>query len=97
MSSLLSKELNEFVSFRQPKNGLAIWLNASQAIDVNLLSTDAESEKVSFTSAASFSDVSNHAQGIRLGFASLNNDEIYLGIKRLKTAFSNQNTKLLSA
>ena len=97
MSSLLSKELNEFVSFQQPKNGLAIWLNASQAIDVNLLSTDAESEKVSFTSAASFSDVSNHAQGIRLGFASLNNDEIYLGIKRLKTAFSNQNTKLLSA
>jgi len=96
-SNLLSKELNDFVSFRQPQSGLAIWLNMNQAIDTNLLSADAESEKVSFISAASFSYNNNHAQGIRLGFANLNNEEIYLGIKRLKSAFSNQNSKLLSA
>ena len=97
MSGLLSKELNDFVSFRQPQNGLAIWLNISQAIDINLLSADAKTEKVSFISSASFSYSNNQDQGIRLGFANLNNDEIYLGIKRLKSAFSNQNSKLLTA
>ena len=96
-SSLLRKELNDFVSFQQPQNGLAIWLNVSQAIDINLLSIDAKSEKVSFASAVGFTHNNNPAQGIRLGFANLNNEEIYLGIKRLKSAFSNQNSKLLSA
>jgi len=97
MSCLLSRELNDFVSFLQPQNGLAIWLNISQAIDINLLSADAETEKVSFISSASFSYNNNQAKGIRLGFANLNNDEIYLGIKRLKSAFLNQNNKLLRA
>lgn len=83
MSSLLSKELQGFVVFQQLQNGLAIWLSISQAIDINLPLADAKSEKVSFTSAFSISHNNNQTQGIRLGLANLNNDEIYLGIKRL--------------
>ncbi|MDI1298079.1 PLP-dependent aminotransferase family protein [Methylotenera sp.] len=97
MASLLSKELNGFVDFQQPQNGLAIWLNINQVVDIHLLSADAALEKVSFTSTASLSHISGQSLGIRLGFANLNNDEIYLGIKRLKSAFSRQHTKLLSA
>lgn len=95
--SLIRKELSEFVSFTPPKCGLAIWLKVCSSIDMYRLLSDAEVEKVSMTSGTSYSASNNLTPAIRLGFANLNNDEIRLGIQRLKAAFLNQDTKLLSA
>lgn len=97
LSNLLSKELSEFVSFQRPESGLAIWIEISQSIDMNTLITDAKSEKISFSPATNFSSTINQISAIRLGFANLNNDEILLAFKRLKSALLNQHTKLLRA
>ncbi|MDP1659838.1 MAG: PLP-dependent aminotransferase family protein [Methylotenera sp.] len=97
ISSLIHNELSEFVSFRVADSGLAIWLEINKTIDMNILISDAESEKISITAGANFSSSNNQISAIRLGFANLNNDEIRSGIKRLKAVFLNQQTKLLRA
>lgn len=97
ISSLIHNELSEFVSFRVPDSGLAIWLEINQTIDMNILISDAESEKISISAGVNFSASNYQIPAIRLGFANLNNDEIRIGIKRLKAVFLNQQTKLLRA
>ncbi|MDZ4142274.1 MAG: PLP-dependent aminotransferase family protein [Methylotenera sp.] len=97
ISALLHQELSGFVHFKQPDNGLAIWLEIHSAIDMITLIKDAEFGKISFTAGSSFSTDHHQIQAIRLGYANLNHDEIYLGINRLKAAFLNQQRKLLRA
>ncbi|MDP1765295.1 MAG: PLP-dependent aminotransferase family protein [Methylotenera sp.] len=97
IATLLHKELSEFMSFRLPSSGLAIWLEIRPTIDMNTLISDAESKKISISAGANFSSSNNQISAIRLGFANLNNDEILSGINRLKAVFLNQQTKLLWA
>jgi len=97
ISSLINKELSEFVSFRLAESGLAIWLQISQATDITKLIRDATLEKISITPATHFSCSNHPIQAIRLGYADLNHDEIFSGIHRLKAVFLNQQAKLMHA
>ena len=97
MANLLQAELAEFVSFRLPEFGLAIWLELSPSINMLRLQADAELEKVSFTAANYYSTSEHQVSAIRLGYAHLNEEDISLGIKRLKVAFINQQGQLLRA
>lgn len=97
ITALIRRELSGFVRFLPPKCGLAIWLEICPAIDLNRLLNDAESEKLSITTGTYYSLSNSQIPAIRLGFANVNNEEIKLGIKRLKTLFLNQDSKLLRA
>ena len=97
VANLLQAELAEFVSFRLPECGLAIWLELSPSINMLRLQADAELEKVSFTAANYYSSSEHQVSAIRLGYAHLNEEDISLGIKRLKVAFINQQGQLLRA
>ena len=97
VANLLQAELAEFVSFRLPEFGLAIWLELSPSINMLRLQADAELEKVSFTAANYYSTSEHQVSAIRLGYAHLNEEDISLGIKRLKVAFINQQGQLLRA
>jgi GntR family transcriptional regulator/MocR family aminotransferase len=97
VANLLQAELAEFVSFRLPEFGLAIWLELSPSINMLRLQADAELEKVSFTAANYYSTSEHQVSAIRLGYAHLNEEDISLGIKRLKVAFIKQQGQLLRA
>ena len=90
IAQLINNELSEFVQFKMPDGGLALWLTVNPKINIAMLVKDAELEKVRIVVGASFSLHSEQVSAIRLGFASLNVDEISLGIKRLKRAFMRQ-------
>ncbi|MEQ1488485.1 MAG: PLP-dependent aminotransferase family protein [Methylotenera sp.] len=97
IADLINKELSEFVSFKLPHSGLALWLEVCPTIDMSKLLRDTKFAKVTVSTGATFSNIGEHISAIRLGFANLNNDEISIGIMRLRAAFLNQQAKRLSA
>ncbi len=84
---LLKSELNEFVSFNPPSGGLAIWLQLIDGVDINKIVKNALIEKVAILPAALFSEGNLNINAIRLGFGSLNVNELTTGIQRIKLAF----------
>jgi GntR family transcriptional regulator/MocR family aminotransferase len=94
IAKLIRSELKEFIDFKMPDGGLALWLEINAGIDMQLLVKDAEIEKVRVVSGSSFSNNNHPVSAIRLGFASLTNDEVTMGIKRLKKAFERQTINL---
>ncbi|HQC29969.1 MAG TPA: PLP-dependent aminotransferase family protein [Methylotenera sp.] len=85
---LLQDELCQFVNFDSPNGGLAIWLRLNEGIDVNKLVQKALLEKVRILPAPMFSEPPVNIHAIRLGFGSLNTDELTTGIQRLKRALN---------
>ncbi len=96
LAKLLRSELKEFLSFKMPDGGLALWLTINAGINMQLLVKDAEIEKVRIVVGADFSEINQDVSAIRMGFANLTNDEVTLGIKRLKKAFERQSGQLLN-
>jgi GntR family transcriptional regulator/MocR family aminotransferase len=84
---LLRNELGEFVNFDSPNGGLAIWLRLNDGIEINKLVQNALLEKVKILPASLFSETHLDINAIRLGFGSLNTNELTTGIQRLKRAF----------
>lgn len=97
LRDLLQRELGHFVVFNRATNGLAIWLELQPSINIHALINGAELEKVHFNAGAEYSHNLQPVSAIRLGFANLNEEEIQIGIHRLKKAMFNQQPKLLRA
>ncbi|MES2501485.1 MAG: PLP-dependent aminotransferase family protein [Pseudomonadota bacterium] len=96
IAKLIREELKDFVTFKLPDGGLALWLKVNPNINMQLLVKDAEIEKVRIVAGASFCGNREQISAIRLGFANLTNDEVHLGIKRLKNAFQRQSFQTLN-
>ena len=94
IAKLIRSELNDYVDFDLPDGGLALWLKIIPSINMLTFLKDVELEKVRVTAGATFSLTNEPVTAIRLGFATLNNDETALGIKRLKRAFQRQTIQL---
>jgi len=95
IANLIKTELSDFVQFNMPDGGLALWLIIHPKINLPMLVKYAELEKVRIVLGAHYSLLSEPVSAIRLGFASLNNDELLMGVKRLKKAFSRQLTPVI--
>jgi GntR family transcriptional regulator / MocR family aminotransferase len=95
IAKLLRSELKDFISFTMPDGGLALWLTVNSGINMQLLVKDAEIEKVRIVAGVNFNDTNHDVSAIRMGFANLTNDEVTLGIKRLKNAFQRQSSLLV--
>ena len=94
IAKLIRSELNDYVDFDLPDGGLALWLRIIPSINMLTFLKDVELEKVRVIAGATFSLTNEPVTAIRLGFATLNNDETALGIKRLKRAFQRQTIQL---
>lgn len=84
---LLRNELGEFINFDSPNGGLAIWLRLNDGIEISKLVQNALLEKVKILPGSLFCESQHHINGIRLGFGSLNTNELTTGIHRLQRAF----------
>lgn len=96
LNNLIHSELGEFCTVRHSTTGLGVWLDLAPYIQTHLLLKDAEKLKLKLLCADNYAENQSIA-GLRIGFAHLNNDEITLGIQRLKNAFLYQSTIALRA
>jgi GntR family transcriptional regulator / MocR family aminotransferase len=84
LEALVRSELLEFVEFNMPLSGLAFWIKLKQQTNVKKFVEQASVNKLSIVAASIFSDENEDIEGIRLGFASLNDKELEQAVSRLK-------------
>jgi GntR family transcriptional regulator/MocR family aminotransferase len=84
-SRALAEHLGDVIRFRVPDGGLAVWINADKDV---LDRTEANAARfgLRFASSGSFRAAPDAAYGLRLGFASLTEDEADRAIRRLSQA-----------
>jgi GntR family transcriptional regulator / MocR family aminotransferase len=87
LEMLLRKEISEFVDFDVPLGGLAFWLRLKKHISVSEFIEKTNTKKINILSESIYSDNNEEIQAFRLGFASLNNNELDKAIHRLQQVF----------
>lgn len=85
---LLKDELGDWVSFKIPEGGLAVWVTFHEAIDLDVLRSRAATKGL-LISRSVFADAEgNSLNAIRMGFASLNENEMRNAFSILKLVLS---------
>lgn len=80
------------ITFSVPPGGLALWLGFDKTVNVKKLQSDALAEGVSILPGQLFSGTNKKVAAIRMGYASLNEKEFDLGLKRLAKGYARQNS-----
>jgi GntR family transcriptional regulator/MocR family aminotransferase len=88
LAQLLHQELDGDLEFDLPDGGLAVWVRFATAIDVSKLMEAARRERLQLLPGNAFSVSGADVQGLRLGFASLDDTELRRAVQRLRAAFS---------
>ncbi len=81
----LQAELGEWINFRPPSGGMAIWAHFAPEIDLKLVAAYMKEEGILLSLRENW-DYKNN--GIRLGFASVNKDEIDRIVSTMKQAIA---------
>lgn len=82
----LSETFGERVSFRPPDGGLAFWLTFPDAADLDRIEARAPELGVRMASSRSFASREGAQRGLRIGFASLREDEARKALNTLAQA-----------
>lgn len=83
-ASLLRANLGELVQFQTPSGGLAIWIEFIEQERIQRLNEKARAKHFSILPSESFRMAEFATRGLRLGFASKNNNEMAEAIRRLR-------------
>jgi GntR family transcriptional regulator / MocR family aminotransferase len=83
-ASLLRANLGELVQFQTPSGGLAIWIELIEHERIQRLNEKARAKHFSILPSESFRMAEFATRGLRLGFASKNNNEMAEAIRRLR-------------
>ncbi|MBK4995668.1 PLP-dependent aminotransferase family protein [Pseudomonas sp. S37] len=82
----LHEAFGEQISVREPEGGLALWVRFADSINVDLLVDNALALDLVVRSGRQFSPFGHAENALRLGFASLDTDEIRQATQRLALA-----------
>jgi GntR family transcriptional regulator / MocR family aminotransferase len=82
--SMLQSEFENEIKFRIPEGGLAVWANFEKRIDLIKLSSTALKAGLGIDDGLFYRNESFFANGIRMGFASLNEKEMTNAFKILR-------------
>lgn len=83
--SLLSTELGDYLSFKIPKGGMAIWVTLHTKYSWKDISDIGKTQNLIISEWQRYDMTNSGHNSIRIGFAAYNNEEIHEFIKRLKT------------
>jgi len=87
LCKLLNEQLSEYVSFRVPDGGFAVWVKYLNGLDTSIVSKKAAEMGLSVGSGTDYWYANdNNRTFIRLGFASLNPKEIENAVEILDKA-----------
>ncbi len=78
--ALLNDQLGEWVRFRIPDGGMAVWVVFSPSVNLSVLEEYVRSQGISLDGVAQW----RAYQGVRLGFASLNEEEMVQSVTVLR-------------
>jgi len=82
----LNERLGNIVTFDVPAGGIALWVRANDVLNVDKWASTARQRGAIVVTAAAFTFNARPAPYMRLGFASLNNQELRDGVRRLAAA-----------
>jgi GntR family transcriptional regulator/MocR family aminotransferase len=82
----LKEHLGERVSFDVPAGGIALWVRAQDRLDVDEWASNARRHGTIVVTASTFAFNGRPRPYMRLGFASLNREELMEGVRRLASA-----------
>ncbi len=82
---LLQKELGDYVEFKIPDGGLAVWTKFDEKIDMTKLSEVAAAKNLYFADSKRYDPIGKELNSTRLGFASMNEKEMKVAMKILKS------------
>ncbi len=85
-AAALDAQLGELVSYRVPDGGLAFWLRFPRIADLDRIEARAPALGLRFASSRSFATGPAAARGLRLGFASLTEEEAAGALRLLARA-----------
>ena len=86
---LLEKELKDFIQFEKPSGGMAIWAIFNEAIDLSALSKRMRQRGVYLSDGLNYQPIEGPSvNAIRMGFASMNKEEIKKCVDVLKEEIS---------
>ena len=85
LCQLLNTELGDYLDFKKPEGGMAIWTHFDPGLNMAKLRERALQEGVVFPSGIDYQELN----ATRLGFASLNKEELTRGVHLLKKAIKN--------
>jgi GntR family transcriptional regulator/MocR family aminotransferase len=88
LQSCLQETFGERIQVREPEGGLALWVRFQDETDVDQLVKAAQGQGVVVRSARQFSPMNLPENALRLGFASLDRDEIRQATLRLARALN---------
>ena len=88
----LDRDLKVFVSYVRPAGGLAVWLGIKQQYDADLLAELISREGFCLHPKAVFG-IKQNLNHFRIGFASINQQEINELVAAMKNAFNNYKTE----
>jgi GntR family transcriptional regulator/MocR family aminotransferase len=88
LASALRQALGDFVTFREPSGGTAIWVRTRSARLMIQWARAARDRGVLFDAGGAFTLNAAPAPGARLGFACLTDDELGRAVKALAAAAS---------
>lgn len=76
LAQLLQAKLPEEISFTKPEGGMAIWATFHESTNLNVISEQAQKEGLFISNGAHHNTHEKHGNATRLGFASLNFEEM---------------------
>ncbi len=88
LAQLLRDELSGQIEFDLPDGGLAVWVRFRADIDLVRLAELARGQRLLLLPGGAFSITARRVQGARLGFASLDPQELRLAVQRLSAALA---------
>jgi GntR family transcriptional regulator/MocR family aminotransferase len=82
---LLKTELNDYVNFQVPDGGMAVWTKFDRGIDLKTLAAKALQKELYFSDGSLTNLPESFYNGVRLGFASSNSDELEESVSIIKS------------
>jgi GntR family transcriptional regulator/MocR family aminotransferase len=86
-ADLLKRHFGTAIEFDVPDGGLAFWVRFGDTVDAGKLVARAASHGVKILPGATYSMSGEPTSGLRLGFASLNEQELEDAVKRLAASW----------
>jgi GntR family transcriptional regulator/MocR family aminotransferase len=81
---LLKQELSAYVDFEVPSGGMAVWVRLKPHLNWDVVTTKAKLHQLDIKGWRQYDVVQDGHNGIRMGFASSNEEEIVERVKRLR-------------
>ena len=72
----MQKELGDFVEFKKPDGGLAVWTKFDEKINLTKLSEATAAKNLYITDSKRYDPIGKELNCTRLGFASMNEKEM---------------------